>query len=294
MSPLIDRFVEPVLERYGVPRWVKPYVLRYVRKNPANTVKFATSFVDIKRRKGEVTKEYVKLPNGLVFKIDQIMRVLNIFFYGEESMARITEMWVNGKGEPNPAYLSYFAEMSATDSKHARAVKNLIEGMGRKPEKPQKELIEVFNYVANLESWYDRMIATELVLRDSYAKAFGLVFYKVFYPTSPEFMRSFGKAFEDANSKSVWGVTEVERIIKEKPIPDERVIQIARDILARTLKSVNAEMPLAELSGVGNEAKLLTEIAIAYPFHTISELGVDFDIDDEIKKVRREAARLRY
>jgi hypothetical protein len=294
LSSLIDKLVDPVLKRYGVPEWVKPYAIRYVRKNPANTVKFAASFVDIKRKRGEVTKEYVRLPNGLEFKMDHIMHVLNLFFYGEESMMRVAEAWAKSRAEPEPGYVAYFMEMGAADAKHARAVKNLIEGLGRKLEKPQREIIEVFDYVAKLEPWHDRMIATEVVLRDSYAKAFGLVFYKIFYPASPEFMRSFGKAFAEPTAGSAWGAAKAREIIGNKLVPEEHVMEISRGILARILKSIDANMDLAKASGIENEAKLLTDIAIAYPFHTLAELGVEMDIDKEITGVRREAARLKY
>lgn len=295
MSSLIDKLVDPVLERYGIPEWIKPYVLRYVRRNPANTVKFAASFIDVKRKKGEVTSEYIRLPNGLKFRIDYVLHLLNLVFYGEESMARIARSWAEGRSDPNPNpdYAAHFREMSASDSKHARAIKNLIEGLGHKLEKPQDELIAVFDYVAGLESWPERIIATEVVLRDSYAKSFGLIFYKVFYPVSPEFMRSFGKAFSDAGSGSEWGVAEARKIIAGGLVPEERVIGLTREVLAKILKSIEANMRLASISGIENEARLLSDIAIAYPFQNLADMGVRIDIAGEIRKVRKEAAKLR-
>ena len=294
MSSLLDKLVDPVLERYNVPDWVKPYVLKYVKKNPANTVKFAASFIDVKRKKGEITSDYIKLPNGLKFRKDHILHLLNMVFYGEESMARIAEAWASKTPDPNGNYAAHFKAMAAKDSKHARAIKNLIEGLGRKPEKPQTEIVEVFNYVSNLVSWYDRILATELILRNSYAKTFGLMFYKVFYPVSPEFMRSFGKAFSDTDPESAWGISEATKIIETQMVTDERVIELTREILTRIQKSVDANMRLAKASGIENEAKLLADIAIAYPFQVLSRMGVGVNVGKEINKVKKGAAKLKY
>ena len=294
MSSLLDKLVDPVLERYGVPEWVKPYVLKYVKVNPANTVKFAASFIDVKRKKGEITSEYIRLPNGLKFRKDHILHLLNIVFYGEESMSHIADAWA-GKGlDSNRDYAAHFRDMGAKDSKHARAIKNLIEGLGRKPEKPQQEIAEVFNYVANLDSWYDRVLATELILRNSYAKTFGLIFYKVFYPVSPEFMRSFGKAFALADPESAWGASEARKIIETRLLSDEHIIELTRAILVRIQKSVDANMRLAKASGIESEAKLLSDIAIAYPLQTLSTMGVKVNIGKEISRIRKEAAKLKY
>ncbi len=294
MSSLIDKLVDPVLERYGVPDWVKPYVLKYVKRNPANTVKFAASFIDVKRKKGEITGEYIKLPNGLKFRKDHILHLLNIVFYGEESMARIAEAWAGKNLDNNRDYASYFREMGAKDAKHARAIKNLMEGMGRKPEKPQKEIEEVFNYIASLDSWYDRILATELILRNSYAKTFGLIFYKVFYPVSPEFMRSFGKAFTAADLESAWGISEARRVIETQLISDEHIIELTREVLIRIQRSIDANMRLAKASGIEDEAKLLSDIAIAYPLQALSMMGIKVNVGKEMNRIKKAAAKLKY
>ena len=252
---------------------------------PANTVKFATSFIDVKRRKGEITGDCIKLPNGLKFKKEHVLHLLSIVFYCEESLANIASKWASSKSNHNTEYSAHFKEMSTIDAKHARAIMNLIEGLGRKPKGPQKELIEVFDYVAALESWQERIIATELVLRASYANSFGKIFYRVFYPVSPEFMRSFGKAFYDSAYESVWGMNEAKKIIDEDLLPKERLLELTSGLLVRVLLSINANMRLAKASGVENETKLLAEIAIAYPFHTLAKMGVRMDIEKEIKAV---------
>ena len=294
MSSLIDKLVDPILERYGVPAWVKPYVIKYVKKNPANTVKFAASFIDVKRKKGEITSEYIRLPNGLKFRKDHILHLLNIVFYAEESMSRIAEMWSSKGADNGHNYTAHFKEMQAKDSSHARAIKNLIEGLGRKPEKPQQEIVEVFNYVANLDSWYDRILATELILRDSYARTFGLIFYKVFYPVSPEFMRSFGKTFSVAELESLWGMSEARKIIETQLVSDEHIVEFTREILIRIQKSVDANMRLAKASGIENEARLLSDIAIAYPLQALSKMGVKVNVGKEINRIKKGAAKLKY
>jgi len=293
LSSLIDKLVDPVLDRYGIPEWTKPYVIRYVKRNPANTVKFAASFIDVKRKKGEVTSEYIKLPNGLKFRISHVLHLLNLVFYGEESMARIAELWLADKSNPipSPDYALHFGQMSSSNSKRARAIKNLIEGLGHKLEKPQEEIVSVFEYVAGIESWPERILATELILRDSYAKSFGLIFYRVFYPVSPEFMRSFGKAFSDSDSESAWGAVEARKVIASKAVSEEHMIALTREVLAKILESIEANMHLASVSGIENEARLLSDIAIAYPFQNLLQMGVKVDIAKEIKKVKSAVAK---
>ena len=239
------------------------------------------------------TSDYIRLPNGLKFKIDYVLRLLNLVFYGEESMARIAKSWSESRSDPNPNpnYTAHFRDMSVSDAKHARAIKNLIEGLGHKLDKPQEELVEVFDYVSKLESWPERVIATEIILRDSYAKSFGLIFYKVFYPVSPEFMRSFGKAFSDVNSGSEWGNDEARKIIEGGLISEDRLIELTREVLVKISKSIDANMRLAITSGIENEAKLLSDIAIAYPFQNLAQLGVVIDIPSEIKRLKRAAAK---
>ena len=52
----VEKVVDSVLARYKLPAWVKPYVYKYAKDNPLSAVKFAISLVDVKRRKGEVTR----------------------------------------------------------------------------------------------------------------------------------------------------------------------------------------------------------------------------------------------
>ncbi len=280
--------VGKALDKYGVPEWVRPYIFKHALTHPVSAVKFAVSFVDTKRKKGEVTKEYVRLPNGLRIRMAYILRVLNLFYYGEERMAKMYGLWSERAAVPNHAYAEHFYNTAATDDRHARAVKNLIEGLGYKIGEAPKELMDVFDYVERMDSWNDRIVAAAIVLRGSYANSFGRMFYKVFYPAAPEFMRSFGKAFRD--SEASWEYEEAMHIIQGGTVPEEHVLELTRSILFRVLYSISANMQLATRSGIEPEIKLLSEIAIAYPFHMLRELGINVDVRREVDNLKRSIA----
>jgi hypothetical protein len=280
--------VRKTLDKYTVPDWVRPYIFRHAKAHPISAVKFALSFVDTKRRKGEVTRGYVRLPNGLKIRMEYILRVLNLFYYGEKRMSEMYRRWSEKTSEPNLAYSERFHNTAEADGMHARAVKNLIEGLGYKIGEAPKELIEVFDYVEGIGSWNDRIIAAAIVLRRAYADAFGRMFYKVFYPAAPEFMRSFGKAFEDSDAS--WEYQEATRIIRNGTVLQEHVLELTRGILLKVLYSISANMQMAQRSGIEPEVKLLSEIAIAYPFHTLREIGIDVDVDKEVEGIKRSIA----
>lgn len=280
--------VTKAMERYRVPDWVKPYILKHAMTHPVSAVRFALSFIDTKRRKGEVTREYVRLPNGLRFRMDSILRVLNLFYYGEERIAHMVGLWSRGASERNAEYAEHFARTAMADERHARAIKNLIEGLGFSVGDAPPELVNVFDYVETLDSWSDRILATAVILRKSYADAFGFMFYKVFYPAAPEFMLSFGKAFR--NSDAPWEFAEAKRIISEKRVSEEHALELTRSILSRVYYSVSVNMPLAARTGIEPEIRLLTEIAMAYPFHTLKSMGLNVNVRKEVDGVKRSVA----
>jgi hypothetical protein len=280
------------MDRYGVPGWVRPYAYRYIKENPISAVKFAISLVDIKRKRGEVTKTEVRLPNGKSFKMESILKLLNLFFYGEECLAHIENSWAERSLNRNAEYEKRFAEMADIDSKYARAIKNLAEGLGRNVGEKPESIASAFDYIAKIDPWEERIIATGIMLRYSYAKTFGAVFYKVFYPVSPEFMRSFGKAFGSKNMER-WDSEEAVRIIKGNSIDREHLLWLARETLARILQTIESNMKLAKELGMEKEVRLLADISIAYPFHRLSELGIDVDIEREVRVVRSISSKLR-
>ncbi|HVC58334.1 MAG TPA: hypothetical protein VND15_02565 [Candidatus Acidoferrales bacterium] len=286
MKGITQRLVETTLRKYGVPEWVDPYVHKYLKSNPVSVVKFATSFIDTKRKKGEVTKKYVRLPNGTTFGMDSIIHLLNLFYYGEDRMVGIYKDWSENSTEHNAEYSARFAAMMPLKAKHARAIKNMMEGLGKRPEaKEPKEIKEVFDYIGSLKAWNDRILATNVVLRGSYANVFGTIFFKVFYPVSPEFMRSLGKAFETDAIDNEWGFEEARKIIADGLVPEERILQLARELTARVLLSIEANMKFAKKAKIPKELELLRDIAVANPFHTLKELGLEIDVDKEVKMV---------
>jgi hypothetical protein len=287
----VEKLVDSAMDRYDVPEWARPYAHRYVRENPISAVKFAISLVDIKRRKGEVTKTEVRLPNGKSFKIESILKLLNLFFYGEDCIAEMENAWAARSLNRSAEYEGHFAEMADMDSKYARAIKNLTEGLRRSVGEKPESISCAFDYISKLEPWEERIIATGIILRYSYAKTFGAVFYKVFYPVSPEFMRSFGKAFGNKNMER-WDSEEAAALIRGNSISNDHLLELARESLARILFTIESNMKLAKELGMEKEVRLLADISIAYPFHRFSELGVDVDIEKEVKAVKVLSSKL--
>lgn len=289
----LERLVDSTLQKYEVPDWVKPYVYKYVKENPLVAVKYAISLIDVKRKKGEVTKTYVRLPNGTEFKIDAILKLLNLFYYGEENIAKLERHWATHPMDRNAEYERHYLEMSEIDLKYTRAIKNLTEGLGHGVGEEQQSITNVFEYISKIESWQQRVIATGIILRFSYAKTFGAIFYRVFYPVSPEFMRSFGKAFRIKGSPERWDFEEAARIIKNNNIDKEEVLELTREVLARILMSIEANIKLAREMKLEKEVKMLADISVAYPFQQLSELGFKLNVDEEVKQVKNRVAKLK-
>jgi hypothetical protein len=285
----VDKLIDSMLERYNLPDWVKPYVYKYARDNPVSAVKFAISLVDVKRKKGEVTKTSVKLPNGTVFSMDLILELLNLFFYGEENMAQVERQWAEGPLNHNAEYERQFLEMSEVDLKRTRAIKNLAEGLGHSVGERPQSIAKAFERISRIDNWNDRVITTGIVLRYSYTKTFGIVFYKVFYPVSPEFMRSFGKAFEDKKNPERWDTEEAKRLISSGAVEKDHVLELTRDILVAVWWSIESNMKIAKELGLEKEIKLISDISIAYPFQILSEMGFEIDVDSEVKQIKRQS-----
>lgn len=277
------------MQKYSLPGWVRPYVYRYVRSNPASTVKFAISLIDVKRKKGEITKSHVKLPNGTKFKKESVLKLLNLFFYGEESMALIEKGWAEGTTDHQARYEEKFSEMAELDFKRTRAIKNLAEGLGHSVGEHPESIAKAFDRISKIENWHDRIITTGIILRYSYSTTFGLVFYRVFYPVSPEFMRLFGKAFGGKGSNERWDTVEARRLIQSGTVDSSHVMELARNILSDVLWSIDSNNSLAKELGLEREVRLLSDISIAYPFEALKEFGLDVDVGDEVRAVKRQS-----
>ncbi len=289
MADVISAVVDPLLKKYGIPEWVKRYVKEYIKSDPVNAIKRATSFVDVKRKKGQVTNSNVILPNNTTFKINSIVNIVSLFYYGEERSVQITEKWSSRPDYLNKEYVRHFSEMVQIEKKHLRAIKNLLEGLGHKPVPPADAVKEVFDYIENLQAWNERMVAMNIIIKSSYGTTFGMMFYRVFYSVMPEYMRSFGKAFNYEGEEIEWGFEEAKRIISDKRINDGRLIEMSERILTLISKTINSEMCLAEEAGISKEAELLKKISLAYPLHTYYELGVNLDVDKELKKIYKDS-----
>ncbi len=287
----VNNLINTILKKYNVPPWVVPYAMKYARRNPLKTIKFAMSFIETKRKKGAVTSDRVVLPNGLELKLSSLLKVLNATFYEQDMMAKLAKKWAVSPIGYDTRYMQYANELSSIEAKHAVAIKNLIEGIGYKVSEPDKHINEIFEYISTLDTWPKRLVAINIVLRDSYAKAFGLILYKVFYSVSPEYMRAFGKVFSSSESLSQWGFEEAKRTIQEKQMPESEIIEITRNIETRVLKTIDFNMKIAKEAGIEEEVKLLRDIAIVYPFQTLKELGVDINPGKELELVKKLAKK---
>lgn len=281
--------IDGALEKYGLPKWIKPYAYSYIKSDPLGAIKKARSFLDVGRKKGEVTGKYVKLPNGMTLDKYMVEHLLTLFYYAEERMSDVSNKWAEDRSGED--YSKYFSAHSVEEAKKARALKNLMEGLGLKLGEAPKEMSEVFNYLESITDWRQRIIAKEIVLRDSYAKTFGFVFYKAFYPVSPEFMRMLVKVFEKSEEIRI-SEDEIKKIISEAE-SDQKTLMTAEELLARIYCSIQANMQIAKKAKLDKEVALLRDISIAYPLHTFEELGMNIDIKSEIKNITETAKNLK-
>ena len=288
----LGAMVDKALEKYNVPTWLKPYIYDYVKSDPINAIKKATSFIEVRRKRGEVTSEYVRLPNGMEFNIDFIQHVLSLFHYGEERIAAIYETWSKEPTGYNHAqYPAHFGQLAEITKKHVRAIRNLMEGMGIKPLDPTQEAVAVFDGLGAISDWKSRVLASGLLLKYTYGYPFGFIFYRVFYPASPEFMRSFGKAFKNDGDANAWLEEEAKRIVREKELADPAIMGLAENLLSKAYDSVGSELKIAKKAHVEREAQLLMDVSLAYPLHALYEQGLAIDIDEEIKKIKRRSSK---
>lgn len=288
MAGPIGAALDRVLDRYDVPAWARAYIYRYAMHNPANAVSFAISLVDVKRKKGGVSKDKVILPNGTEMDVHAISRLLNLFLYGEERISLMESSWAkHSAANRNPEYEACFMKLSEIEARRAKAIKNLIEGLKQKIEPDHGPLMHVFDYMESMDDWKDRVIATGIILRYSYAATFGDIFYRAFYAVAPEYMRSFGKAFKETER---WDTAEAARIISSKELDESHVMDLARGILSDVLNSVHANMGIAKELRLEKEIQLMSDISIAHPFQKLKELGLHLNVDEELERVKALAA----
>jgi hypothetical protein len=289
---LREALVDTVLEKYSLPRWLKPYVLEYLKGNStAAAIKRAASFINVGRKKGIITKDEIILPNGTKFKSDQILHLVSLFLYGEYRMGRISRKWAATDTDGNISHSNYFMVVSNVEVKRARAIKSLVQGLGHEPVEPTKELVELFDYIESLRVWGERLLAKKIILFNSFALPFGYIFYRVFYPVSPEFMRSFGTVFSRRAPEEQAGEEEAAIIVQSGGIEKKRLMKITEDVLVLIIKALEAEMKNAKKAGIEREVVLLKDVAIACPLHRLKGIGVDFDVEEEISRIKKMANR---
>ncbi len=280
-----------MLERHNVPAWVRPYVYKYVRKHPISAVIHAKSFIEVHRKRGEVTGKYVRLPNGIKFDKQMICHLVSIFFNSEERVRKVNEGWLRDAGAAHEKYVAYLEREIDAEAARVRALKNLAEGLNVRLEKRSENIEQVYDYLESLTDWMERIVATNILLRYAYSNSFGFVFYKVLYPASPELMRAIGKAFKESENTR-WGEQEARRIISSGELAHDRLVSLAEQVLARVWLSVDAELTMAKKAHIGAEVQLLGEVAVAYPLHIMQELGVQIDIEAELMRIKGIAAEL--
>ncbi len=282
--------LDPLMDKYDIPEWARTYIYRYATAHPIKTVSFAISLIDSGRRKGRVMNDRVIMPNGSSLDIRPISKLLNLFLYGEDRMARMEMKWTEQQGGGRD-YKEHFAEIAEMDMKRAKAIKNLMYGLKQKVEPNQGSIAEVFDNVEGLSSWNDRVIATGIILRYSYAATFGMVFYRAFYSVAPEYMRSFGKAFKEKRER--WDTIEAFRILGSGEADHRHAVELARDLLSDVLNSVHSNMDIAEEMNLKSEMELISEISIAHPFKMLCDAGISLDIDGEVRRVKAIALKKR-
>ncbi|ASI13534.1 membrane protein [Candidatus Mancarchaeum acidiphilum] len=278
---VMQRGIKEVLKNYNMPLWISDYVDAYIREDPLNSMKRATSFINVKRKRGSVTSTYVILPNGIKFSMSDISKILSLFYYGEKQVELMAESWSSRPDPVHVNYVKHFINVGKAEKRHLRAIKNLMDGLMRKPEEPPQIIKDVFSYIMNLDQWEERFIALYMIMRYSYSAIFGQVFYKVFYFVMPEFMRSFGKVYIDENGDLKWALEETRNMIKNGSISESRVLKISEDLLSLIEASVKYEISITKDLEVEKEIRLMLKVAIAYPLHELKDLGVNVDIKKE-------------
>ena len=274
--------VDKVMKKYGVPDWVKPYVYAYIKSNPLNAVRRGMSFIEVKRKRGRITGNVIELPNSVQFEVSDITRIVSLFYAGEEESSRIAESWSKDLHDyDSKRYADHFAALGEIEQKHLRAIKNMLQGLGKNSAGETAEVRTLFEKLGSITDWKERIISYDLVLKSSYGSTFGNIFYKVFYPVMPEYMRSFGKAFSSEDAETSWGYEEAKRIIRDGEIDAQRLLQLFNDLLPLVGSIINANMDIADKAGISKEVSLLRDIAIAYPVYIAKECGADIDAEKE-------------
>jgi hypothetical protein len=287
LSGLTARLVDRAMDRYDVPEWARPYVYKYVSRNKVDLVKTVISMVGFGRKKGEITSEYAILPNGMKFRMKSLIKLLAIFFHGEQRLADLQQYWATHHAIGNPEYENEYLALANKDYKGARAIKNLMEGLKYKIPEDNGTLDQLFGRLSRLESWEDRIFASGIILHYCYKKPFAGMFMRVFYPIVPEFMRNFNKAFALKEAPEQWDLVEARRLIATGKISKARAISLTTDLLALVGRSIDSNIGIAKELDIKEEISLLKDVSLAYPVHILLELGIKVPAASQPKKRKK-------
>jgi hypothetical protein len=89
------------------------------------------------------------------------------------------------------------------------------------------------------------------------------------------------------NSTAAFSEGLIAEKLKKGEIDSGKIMDTSRGLLWLIYKSIEAELPLAKKVGIEPEAMLLRDISIAYPLRTLQSIGIDIDIDKEMKRIAK-------
>jgi hypothetical protein len=285
MAKAYAAFLDKVLEKQGIPKWAVGPIVEYLksRKDKIGTIKSLLAIIS-SRKKPVLTKTTITLQNGMEFRINDILYVVSLFYFGEAMMHRILENWMQEKSKPAPEYALHFQQLLDITDKHKNAIKNLLDGMDYALIAPPQHIKSVFDAVEQVSDWNERIFVIGFLLRNTYDASFGAVFYKIFYRISPEYMKLVSAALEYKAEEAKWFEIMSISMISKNKISQTRVIGITHSIVSLINRSIKKEMGHARKMHISPEIDLLRRIAIAHVFSELSAIMPGIDSNKEEKK----------
>ncbi|BCS90894.1 MAG: hypothetical protein ARM1_0351 [Candidatus Micrarchaeota archaeon] len=285
-----DSALDRILKRYNVQDWVKPLIVEYIKKDPINAIKKARSINDFKRKKGSFDKNYVTLPNGIKIETKIIIHVLKTILAIERMLDKLAKQWLKESGI-SKRETDYYKYLIRSSSKKAKALNIVLDALPRVraiSDYP-KDLDELFNYIAELDSFEERLIALEIGVRYSFNKAYGMVLYRVFYPASSELARLLKYGF---TSNEAGRYEELAKYIAAEVADKDKIIEIIESIGKFIYHTSIKYLNIAKRYQIENELMLLINVAIAYPFQVLKELGYNIDPIAQLSIIKNNAGDL--
>jgi len=279
-----NKLFDYALKKYDMPIWTKKYILNYLnKKSKIESMKHLMILVN-RRKKPVLTKTKIKLPNGSIFEIKDILYIISLFYFGEMLMQKVIENWLDNR--TTIEHTKHFINILDITKTHERTIKNLLNGFEYKIKEPPKNIKRVFEYIENIKDCNERIIIIGIILQDAYVISFGNIFYKVFFYLSPEYMKLIKQSLNYKISEINWFNDQSKQIIKNKLIDENRLISLSENLSILINNSIKSELKFAQKLKIKNEVELIKTIAIAYIFHDLYELNVNINIDSEMEKFK--------